>query len=109
MDYSGFPKSFSLYDPLEKRSLTYAKIYPFIEITLGISFLLEWKLPIVLIVTLTILSITTFGVLQAILKKSIIKCACLGTVLKLPMTGATLVENGIMILMTCILLVGYII
>ena len=109
LDYSGFPRSFSLYDPLAKRSMTYAKIYPFIETALGIAFLLEWKLPIVLIITLSILSITTFGVLQAILKKSIIECACLGTALKLPMTEATLIENGIMISMACILLVGYII
>ncbi|MBT4926684.1 heavy metal transporter, partial [bacterium] len=31
-----------------------------------------------------------------------IQCACLGTAIKLPMTIATLIENGIMILMAIV-------
>tara|TARA_B100000886_G_scaffold24456_1_gene15665 strand:+ start:2349 stop:3068 length:720 start_codon:yes stop_codon:yes gene_type:complete len=108
LDYKGFPVSFSRYDPLAKKSLFYAKIYPFLETFLGISFLFSWQLPVVLGLTLIVLSITTYGVVQSILNKTAIDCACLGTALKLPMTEATLIENGIMIMMSCILILGYI-
>ena len=108
LDYKSFPESFSRYDPLAKKSLFYAKIYPFLETFLGISFLFSWQLPIALGFTLIVLSITTYGVFQSILNKSAIYCACLGTSLKLPMTEATLIENGIMIMMSCILILGYI-
>lgn len=108
LDYKGFPSSFARYDPLAKKSLFYAKIYPFIEVGLGVAFLLSWQLPFALFFTLVILSITTYGVMQSILNKSTIQCACLGTALKLPMTEATLIENGIMIVMSCIMLLEYI-
>ena len=108
LDYKGFPVLFSRYDPLAKKSLFYAKIYPFLETVLGISFLFSWQLPLMLGLTLILLSITTYGVVQSILNKSEIDCACLGTALRLPMTEATLIENGIMIMMSCILILGYI-
>ena len=107
LDYKGFPVSFSRYDPLAKKSLFYAKIYPFLETVLGISFLFSWQLPLILGLTLVLLSITTYGVVQSILNKSEIDCACLGTALRLPMTEATLIENGIMIIMSCILILDY--
>ena len=109
LDYRGFPASFANYDPLAQKSLLYAKIYPFLETLLGIAFLLEWQLQLTLVVTLVLLSLTTYGVLRALLKKSTIECACLGTALKLPMTEATLIENSIMIGMASILLMEYII
>ena len=42
------------------------------------------------------------------INKSEIQCACLGTALNLPMTEATLLENGIMIIMSLMLLMEYI-
>jgi hypothetical protein len=108
LDYEGFPNSFKRYDPLAKKIPAYAKLYPFLETVLGIAFLMEWYLPIIILFTLIILSITTFGVLRVLTQKSQIDCACLGTALKLPMTEATLIENGIMLTMAIVLLVGYI-
>jgi copper chaperone CopZ len=107
LDYKGFPDSFKRYDPLAKRIPAYASFYPFLETALGIAFLGSWQLPIVLSITLGVLSFTTFGVLRALVQKAEIECACLGTVLKLPMTEATLIENGIMLIMASILLAGY--
>jgi copper chaperone CopZ/uncharacterized membrane protein YphA (DoxX/SURF4 family) len=108
LDYQGFPDSFRRYDPLAKKIPGYAQIYPFLETALGIAFLLEWQVSIALVVTLVILSFTTFGVLRSLLQKNTIQCACLGTALQLPMTEATLIENGIMLTMSSILLMGYI-
>ena len=99
LDYKGFPSAFAQYDPLAKRSVLYAKIYPFIEIFLGLMLLLRWQLNFAFIATIVILSITTVGVIYALLDKNKINCACLGTALKLPMTEATLIENVIMLVM----------
>jgi hypothetical protein len=88
-----------MYDPLAKRLPIYGWIYPFIETGLGIMLLMRYEVKIALIITLLVLGITTIGVTKTLLDKKSIKCACLGTVLKLPMTEATFIENLIMIVM----------
>lgn len=104
LDLKGFPDSFRMYDPLAKKVPIYATIYPFIETLLGLMLLLDYGISIALIVTLIILGITTIGVTRTLLDKKSIKCACLGTALKLPMTEATFIENIIMIIMAIFML-----
>ena len=53
-----------------------------------------------------ILGITTVGVTKALLDKKGIRCACLGTALKLPMTEATFIENAIMLVMAGVMLLN---
>ena len=106
LDYTSFPSSFRQYDPITKVFPFYGWLYPFIETALGLAFLLSFQLEIALWVTLFILGSTTFGVIQQLRKKNTIQCACLGTVLNLPMTEATLVENTIMLLMALGMLFG---
>jgi copper chaperone CopZ len=109
LDLSGFALSFAMYDPLAKRQPLYGRVYPFLELTLGFLLLAKIQLPIALLVTVVLLSITTLGVCVVLLQKKQITCACLGTVLKLPMTQATFIENSVMIFMaTFILLTHYI-
>lgn len=104
LDLKGFPESFAMYDPIAKRLSFYGKIYPFIELALGILLLMRLGITQVLVVTLIILSVTTIGVVQSLLNKRQIQCACLGTALKLPMTQATFIENAIMIAMALVML-----
>ena len=104
LDLKGFPESFKMYDPLAKRVPAYGWVYPFIETALGLMFLMRFKVKIALIVTLVVLGITTVGVTKTLLDKKSIRCACLGTALKLPMTEATFIENAIMIVMAIIML-----
>ncbi len=99
LDFNGFTPVFAKYDPIAKRSLIYGKIYPFIETSLGIMYLFGWQINTALIITCIILSITTIGIINIILDKDKIDCACLGTAIKLPMTEATLIENVIMLVM----------
>ncbi|PKH52119.1 heavy metal transporter [Tenacibaculum sp. Bg11-29] len=106
LDLKGFPDSFRMYDPLAKKIPFYGKIYPFIETALGLMFLLHYEINIALIITLIVLSITTIGVTKTLLSKKAIKCACLGTALKLPMTEATFIENTIMIVMASLMLLN---
>ncbi len=94
-----------MYDPLAKKVPIYAVIYPFIETALGIMFLLRFEIKIALVATLIILGITTIGVTKTLLDKKSIRCACLGTALKLPMTEATFIENAIMIVMALTMLI----
>ncbi|MGK0414400.1 MAG: hypothetical protein ACJA1B_002624, partial [Polaribacter sp.] len=106
LDLKGFPDSFRMYDPLAKRIPAYGWVYPFIETGLGLMFLMRFEITIALIITLIILGITTLGVTKTLLDKKSIRCACLGTALKLPMTEATFIENTIMILMASLMLIG---
>lgn len=104
LDYKGFPKSFRMYDPLVKVIPAYAWIYPFLELALGLAFLNRFQIEISLVITIIILGITTIGVAKALLNKSKVQCACLGTVMQLPMTKATFIENSIMIVIAVIML-----
>ncbi len=106
LDLQGFTDSFRMYDPLAKRIPIYGWIYPFIETTLGLLFLLRFQIDIALISTLIVLGITTTGVTKTLLDKKSIRCACLGTALKLPMTEATFIENAIMIVMAIAMLIN---
>ena len=106
LDLNGFKMSFVMYDPIAKKVPLYGKIYPFIETVLGLLFLMRFEIDIALIMTLIILGVTTVGVSRALLDKKSIRCACLGTALKLPMTEATFVENAIMILMAVLMLLN---
>jgi copper chaperone CopZ len=104
LDLRGFPQSFRMYDPLAKVMPVYSWIYPFIEVGLGIMFLMRIEIAYALVLTLIILGITTIGVTKTLLNKKAIQCACLGTALKLPMTKATFIENSIMIVMAIVML-----
>ena len=107
LDLKGFPESFRMYDPLAKRLPIYGWIYPFIETVLGLMLLMRFEIKIALITTLIVLGITTIGVTKTLLDKKSIRCACLGTALKLPMTEATFIENIIMIAMAISMLTNY--
>lgn len=106
LDLKGFPDSFRMYDPLAKRIPIYGWIYPFIETALGLMFLMRFEVNIALIITLVVLGLTTIGVTKTLLDKKSIRCACLGTALKLPMTEATFIENAIMIVMAILMLLN---
>ncbi|WP_034041583.1 heavy metal translocating P-type ATPase [Wocania ichthyoenteri] len=104
LDLKDFPDSFRMYDPLAKRVPAYGWVYPFIETALGLMFLMRFEVNIALIITLIVLGMTTIGVTKTLLDKKSIRCACLGTALKLPMTEATFIENAIMIIMATLML-----
>ncbi|MEO9891098.1 heavy-metal-associated domain-containing protein [Aurantibacter sp.] len=105
LDLKGFPESFRMYDPLAKVFPIYGWIYPFIELVLGLLFLMRFKTTIALLTTIVVLGITTIGVTKSLLDKKSIRCACLGTALKLPMTEATFIENAIMLIMAVTMLI----
>lgn len=105
INLKGFAEAYATYDILAARSRTYALLYPFIELALGVAYLVEYN-PIMLhSVTMALMGIGSIGVYKALRTKRKFQCACLGTALKLPMTKVTLVEDVGMGIMACIMLV----
>jgi hypothetical protein len=100
-----FVEAYSGYDIIAKRSQWYGYLYPFLELSLGIAYLFRFQLFFANIITIILMFISSIGVLQALLKKNQIMCACLGAVFKIPMTYVTLAEDLIMGLMALYMLV----
>lgn len=93
LDLRGFADAYQSYDVVAKRSRVYALAYPFLELALGIAYLVRFQPTLTNAATLAVMLIGSVGVLRAVLDKRAIRCACLGTSLNLPMTTVTLVED----------------
>lgn len=99
-----FANGFEMYDLIAKRSRIYALCYPLIELLLSLAFL-SFFLPILTyLITIIILTIGSFGVIQALNKGLDINCPCMGTVLNVPLSTVTLIEDLGMALMALIML-----
>lgn len=105
IDVSGFADGYSTYDIVAKHSRVYAFAYPFIELFLGVSYLISLNPFATNLITLVLMIIGSIGVTKALMEKRTIQCACLGTSLKLPMTKVTLLEDVLMGLMALIMLI----
>lgn len=104
LDLKGFASVYATYDVVAKRWGTWGYIYPFIELGLGMAFLFRVAPVASNLIVLVVMSISIMGVIQALAKRQTIRCACLGTVLNLPMSTVTLVEDGLMIAMSAAML-----
>lgn len=96
---SDFAQAYAEYDIIAKQSSMYAHIYPFIELILGIVYLLHRDTLAIHIFTMLLMGISALGVAIELAKGKTIMCACLGTVFKVPMTYVTLLEDLLMALM----------
>ena len=102
LNLKGFVDSYVSYDVVAKQVRAYAYIYPFIELALGVAYLAQVSLFYTNLVTVLVMGISSVGVIQSILKKEKIRCACLGTVFNLPMSTVTLVEDFLMLAMALV-------
>lgn len=99
LDPSGFADAYRSYDILGRRSRTYGLLYPFLELGLGVAYLLALMPIVTNAVTLLVMGVGLVGVSDALLNKRRIQCACLGTVFDLPMSKVTFIEDGLMAIM----------
>lgn len=104
LNLSGFVQAYRGYDLLAAKSKVYAWAYPFIELALGVAYLARWQPQVTHWLTLAVMLISAAGVLNALRKRQLIECACLGTVFKLPMSKVTLIEDLSMALMAALML-----
>ena len=93
LDLPGFVTAYRGYDLIAIRSVSWAYVYPFVELALGIAYLIDFIPVLTNIGTILIMTVGAVGVLRALLDKRHIQCACLGTALNLPMTKVTLIED----------------
>jgi len=103
---SAFAEAYEMYDVIAKRSKIYAHIYPFIEIALGLAFLLRFEVIIAAWITLALMSINSVGAYNGIRDKKVLMCACLGAVFKLPMSFVSLGEDLLMLMMAIMIISG---
>lgn len=104
LDINGFANSYRTYDLLAKKVYRYAFVYPFIELGLGIAYIIGWQPFFTNIVTIIVMAVSSVGVIQSILNKRKIRCACLGAVFNLPMSTITIFEDVLMIGMSGIMI-----
>jgi cation transport ATPase len=104
LNLKGFAESYAMYDIVAIKVKSYGFIYPFIELALGIGFLLNINPFAINLVTLIVMSISIIGVLKSVFNKQKIKCACLGDVFNLPMSTVTIIEDALMIAMSGLML-----
>lgn len=105
LDIRGFADGYASYDLLAKRVYVYGYLYPFIELTLGILYLGNWFPRATLIATIIVMSFSSIGVIISLLRKQKFHCACLGTIIKVPLSSVTLIEDLTMVILAIISLV----
>jgi len=98
-DIEGFADGFQMYDIIGKRFRVYAYAYPFIELILGLSYLAKTTPFLTNLITLVLMTISAIGVIKSVKAGMDLHCACLGTILKVPLSTVSIVENVAMGLM----------
>lgn len=104
LDLKGFAESYVMYDVLARRIPAWAYIYAFVEFGLGIANMIDFNPFVTNLTTLLVMTISIIGVLQSVMNKKKIQCACLGSVFNLPMSTVTIIEDALMIAMSGIML-----
>lgn len=100
LNLSGFAESYAMYDVIAKRIPAWGYVYAFTELALGIAYLINFNPLVTNAVTFLVMTVSIIGVLQSVLNKKKIQCACLGAVFNLPMSTVTIIEDALMIAMS---------
>jgi len=104
LDLDGFADSYAMYDVVARKFKSWGYIYALIELALGLSYAMNLNPVVTNVVTIIVMTVSIIGVLQSVLNKKTIRCACLGSVFNLPMSTVTIIEDGLMIVMSAIML-----
>ena len=105
--YEMFVHMFPRYDVIGQRYKLYNYLYPFIEISLGVAYVLDIKPLLRDSITLTIMLIGAYGVAKGLAKRGpTFHCACLGGIIKLPLSTVTLVEDLVMATMAALMIIA---
>ena len=106
LDIPGFAQGYSTYDLLAKRWFTYGYIYPFLELLLGLLYIVGFVPPVVSLLTFLLMAFSGTGVAIKLARREKFHCACLGTFLKVPLTKVTLIEDFGMAVMALLMFVS---
>ncbi|WP_375558630.1 heavy metal-associated domain-containing protein [Bernardetia sp. OM2101] len=104
LNLEGFANSYQMYDIVAARWKGWGRVYPFVELGLGVAYLINVFPFYVNLITVIVLGISSIGVIKSNLDKKKIKCACLGDVFNLPMSTVTIIEDLSMVAMALVML-----
>jgi copper chaperone CopZ len=104
LDIRGFATGFARYDILAERWKPWGYIYPFVELALGLAYLTAFWPVATHTATVIVMGFGAIGVIRSLLRKDQIRCACLGTVIDLPLGTVTLIEDLGMAAMAAVML-----
>jgi cation transport ATPase len=107
LDLKGFANSYAMYDFVAKKIPAYGFTYPFLELALGIAYLTAFNPVFTNWATIIIMGVSSIGVIESVINKKKIQCACLGAVFNLPMSTVTIIEDLLMVAMAVGMLVMY--
>lgn len=104
LDLKGFANSYAMYDIIAKKIPVYGFVYPFLELALGVAYLIHFNPVFTNWATIIIMGVSSVGVIESVLNKKKIQCACLGAVFNLPMSTVTIIEDLLMVGMAVVML-----
>ena len=99
LDLDGFADAYASYDLAARQWHGWGYIYPFLELALGLAYLFRLAPVPTNLATIALMGFSSLGVIRALARQETIRCACLGTVLNVPMSTITLVEDLAMVAM----------
>lgn len=105
--YKAFVHAFMGYDLLAAWFKPYAYVYPFIEFVWGAMYLFDIAPTLRDISVVVLMAIGIVGIVRSLRsKKHMVNCACLGEVIKLPLSRVTITEDAVMLVMASIMLIA---
>ncbi|WP_339740412.1 MauE/DoxX family redox-associated membrane protein [uncultured Sunxiuqinia sp.] len=104
LNLKAFAESYVMYDVVARKFPAWAYVYAFVELVLGVAYLVDFNPFITNLTTGVVMSASIIGVFQTVLNKKQIQCACLGAIFNLPMSTVTIIEDGLMIAMSITML-----
>lgn len=107
INLKGFAEGYNQYDLVAKKWYTWGYIYPFVELALGLMYLGLVESVWLHSVTIAVSLLVVLSVAIELKKHGKFYCACLGTVLKVPLTKVSLAEYLVMAVMALVMLLGY--
>lgn len=103
---SGFADGFQMYDLVAKKFRLYAYVYPYIELALGLAYLSFTALILTYFVTILVMGVGAVGVIRSLKAGLDLRCACMGTILDVPLSTVTLSEDIAMGMMAFLMLIA---
>jgi glutaredoxin len=107
MDIRSFATSFRAYDLIAMRVKSYGKVYPFLELAIGLGFLSGVAALATGLSSLLVGMVGTISIIKAIyIDKKALNCACIGGNSNVPLGTVSIAENAMMVIMGLMLVVG---
>ena len=105
-DLRAFAADFAKYDLVAGAFRPYGRVYPFIELGLGLAFLTMFAPFWTYALTILVFGVGLVGVLKALGEGRDLQCACVGRTLNLPLSKVAVFENSSMVVMAALMLGG---